>query len=227
MKKEPNTKPITIIFCVPGNRFSDTFLKCWTNLFVWCINNNINPILSNQYDSNVYYVRNRCLGADTRRGVNQNPWDGKVDYDYIMWIDSDMFFSPQQVRTLIDTDKDIVSGIYKMASNAAYATVENWDNEYYRTNGKYEFLNENHLLDKAEEKVFPVAYTGFGFMLIKKGVFEKLEYPWFRPVWEEYSEGVRDFCSEDVGFCLKATEAGFKIFVNTDVRPGHEKSWII
>jgi hypothetical protein len=230
MNEDLNNKQITIIFCVPGNRFSDNFLKCWTNLFVWCINNNINPILSNHYNSNVYYVRNLCLGADTRRGVDQNPWDGKVDYDYIMWIDSDIFFIPQQLQRLIDSDKDIVSGIYKMHSNKAYATVESWDDTYYTENGTYEFLTEEHLIEKKDtgaEKIFPVAYTGLGFMLIKKGVFEKLKYPWFRPEWTEYGKGVEDFTSEDVGFCINAKKAGFNIFVNSDIRVGHEKSCIL
>ena len=56
-----NKEQITVIFCIPGNTFSGNFLKAWTNLFVWCVNNNINPILSNHYDSNVYYARQKCL----------------------------------------------------------------------------------------------------------------------------------------------------------------------
>jgi hypothetical protein len=33
-----------------------------------------------------------------------------------------------------------------------------------------------------KEDLIEVAYTGIGFMLIKKGVFERLEYPWFKPI---------------------------------------------
>ena len=28
------------------------------------------------------------LGADLTRGPDQNPWNGELDYDFIMWIDS-------------------------------------------------------------------------------------------------------------------------------------------
>ena len=34
-----------------------------------------------------------CLGADVLRGKDQKPFDGKLDYDFIMWIDSDQVFS--------------------------------------------------------------------------------------------------------------------------------------
>lgn len=218
-------KPKTIIFCVPGRNFSGNFLKAWTNLFVWCVNNNFNPILSNHYDSNVYYARQKCLTPNVTRGKNQKPFNGEVDYDYIMWIDSDMYFSPQQFEQLVDMDKDIASGIYKMQDQENYATVEKYNNQEFIDNGVFTFLNDKILADKPQ--IFPVEYTGFGWILIKKGVIEKMEYPWFRPEWLEIGDNIKEFTSEDVGFCMNAIKKGFKIHVNQSVRIGHEKSLII
>ena len=48
--------------------------------------NNINPILSNSYDSNVFFVRNKCLMGNVLNGIKQKPFQGKIDYDYIMWM---------------------------------------------------------------------------------------------------------------------------------------------
>jgi GT2 family glycosyltransferase len=36
-----------------------------------------------------------------------------------------------------------------------------------------------------------------------------------------------DFTMEDVSFCLRAQERGYKIFVDTNVRLGHEKKQIL
>jgi len=218
-------KRTTVVFCIPGNKFTDNFLRAWTNLFAWCINNNINPILSSNYDSNVYYARQKCLSPDVLKGKHQKPFNGKLDYDYLMWIDSDMVFAPEQFKALLDMNKDIASGIYKMADQAQYATVEKYNTQEYKDNGKFTFLNDELLANKPD--TFPVEYTGFGWMLIKKGVIESMEYPWFRPEWMNFGNGIEDFTSEDVGFCINAKKKGYKIYVNKKVHIGHEKSLII
>ena len=218
-------KRTTVVFCIPGNKFTDNFLRAWTNLFAWCINNNINPILSSNYDSNVYYARQKCLSPDVLKGKHQKPFNGKLDYDYLMWIDSDMVFTPEQFKALLDMNKDIASGIYKMADQAQYATVEKYNTQEYKDNGKFTFLNDELLANKPD--TFPVEYTGFGWMLIKKGVIESMEYPWFRPEWMNFGNGIEDFTSEDVGFCINAKKKGYKIYVNKKVHIGHEKSLIV
>ena len=60
-----------LVFSIPGNNFSNIFLNCWTNLLFYCLNNNINPILANAYDSNVYFVRSKILGGSTLNGTKQ------------------------------------------------------------------------------------------------------------------------------------------------------------
>ena len=75
-----------------------------------------------------------------------------------------------------------------------------------------------------------VDYTGFGWTLIKKGVFEhdEMKYPWFAPKMQVFESGeVQDMCGEDVSFCLDAKEAGFEIWCDPRVRVGHEKQRVI
>ena len=55
------------------------------------------------------------------------------------------------------------------------------------------------------------------------GVFERIAYPWFRPVWMEMPGGVTEFTSEDVGFCIQAKKEGFTVMVDPTVIVGHEK----
>ena len=64
--------------------------------------NNIKPILSNASSSNVFFVRNMCLNGDVLMGIDQKPFQGKINYDYIMWIDSDQVFSIQAFRIIIE-----------------------------------------------------------------------------------------------------------------------------
>jgi hypothetical protein len=78
------------------------------------------------------------------------------------------------------------------------------------------------------KKPFTVDYTGFGWVLIKKGVFENLEYPWFAPKMQVFESGaVQDMCGEDVSFCLDAIDKGYEIWCDPRIRVGHEKTRII
>ena len=80
------------------------------------------------------------------------------------------------------------------------------------------------------KKPFTVDYTGFGWLLIKNGVFENegMPYPWFAPKMQVFESGeVQDMCGEDVSFCLDAKEAGFEIWCDPKIRVGHEKTRVI
>lgn len=213
-----------IVFCLTGNNFSGNFLDRFIDLTSYCFKNKIPFVVSRGESQVVYYVRNMCLAGNTLRGVNQKPFNGKLDYTHLMWIDNDIMFTPQQFKMLLDHDKDIVSGIYMMSDKIHFATVENWDEEYFKRNGSFQFLSEESIKDRSG--LIDVSYTGFGFMLIKKGVFESLEYPWFQPVFHNIGN-VRDFSSEDVSFCKLIKEKGYKIFIDPKIRVGHEKKVIL
>ena len=213
-----------IIFAIPGREFSGNFLQCWTDTLLKCVKNGINPLLSNKFSSMVSYARCLCLGADVRRGIHQKPFGGKIDYEYIMWIDSDIVFSFEQIQKLISYDKDIVSGIYKTENGQNYACVKDWDQEFYKENGSFYFLQEKDC--KPHKGLMEVEYNGMGFMLIKKGVFEKVEYPWFCQLKKQIGD-LEDYCSEDVAFCHLARKAGFQIFIDPQLVVGHEKMRVL
>lgn len=213
-----------IIFCLTGNTFSGNFLDSFIELTSYCFKKNISFLISRRESPVVYYVRNMCLGGDSLRGINQKPFNGEIDYTHLMWIDNDIIFSSQQFQRLLDHDKDIVSGIYMMSDKKHFATVEKWDEEYFKKYGSFEFLSEDSVKNK--NNLIDVSYTGLGFMLVKKGVFESLEYPWFQPIFHNIGTA-RDFSSEDVSFCKLIREKGFNIYVDTKIRVGHEKKVIL
>ena len=228
--QQQRSRPPTIVFCLPGRSFSNTFLISWSELLMNLSKMGIKVRISQKYTSNVYYVRNMCLGGDVMRGINQKPYDGKLDYDFMMWIDSDQVFTIEHFIKLLKHDKDIVSGLYLMDGGKQYATVKDWDLDFFRKNSYFQFLTPDYVKKfqtANPDKLMEVEYTGFGWMLIKKGVFESLKYPWFEPIFERtIAKGVVDFCSEDVSFCKKVLKKGYKIYIDTTVVVGHEKTHI-
>ena len=217
-----------IIFCLPGATYSGRFLQCWTNLISELPKYKITYGLSQHYMCNIYHVRTKCLGASIERGVNQKPFDGKVDYDYLMWIDSDMVFKPEDFFKLIDHDKDIVSGMYKMSDDVNYATVETMDEEFFEQWMYYQFMQDKDIEAK-KGQLFKVDYQGMGWMLVRKNVFEKMKYPWFHPrllKWKNHPEWA-EFPFDDVEFCMRAREEGFDVWVDPKIRIGHEKVKIL
>lgn len=213
-----------IVFCLPGPSFSGRFLACWTELLRACLDNGITPILSQQYSCNIYYVRAMCLGADLQRGINQKPFNGELDYDYIMWIDSDIVFDTKQFFELLNHKKNITSGLYLMEGGRQFACVKNWDEKFFEENGHFQFLSPQDF--KGQESLIKVNYVGMGWMLVKKGVFESINYPWFEPLRKTFG-GVTDFTMEDVAFCHKAIEQGFDIHVDPKIIVGHEKTVVL
>jgi hypothetical protein len=69
-----------------------------------------------------------------------------------------------------------------------------------------------------------VDYLGFGGVMIRRAVFERLEKPWFPIRFRGVGPDGNDIWSgEDYGFCDKAREAGFALHVDAALsfRFGH------
>jgi len=220
-----------VVIALPGREFSGSFLKNWSKALILLINNGYEIIVMNDYSSFVPFSRMKTLGLDVMRGATQVPFDGKLEYDVWLTIDSDIYFLPEDILELIkDTEKyPVVSGLYRMTDLQHYAAVKEWDIEYFKKHGSFEFIKVEEL-DK-REKYMKVAYNGMGFFACRKGVIENLKYPYFSyPLIEMETEDgkvLRDMCSEDVAFCKNLKDAGYSVIVNTSLRVGHEKVLVI
>jgi hypothetical protein len=221
----------TVVVALPGREYSGSFLKNWSETLMRLTQKGYKVVMLNEYSSFVSFSRMKTLRLDVLRGATQVPFDGKLDYDVWLTIDSDIFFLPEQVIELIeDIDKHpVVSGLYRMTDLEHYATVKDWDTEYFKKHGSFEFLKVRDL--DTSEKYMKVAYNGMGFFACRKGVIENLKYPYFSyPLIEMETEDgklLRDMCSEDVAFCKNLKDAGYPVIVNTSLRVGHEKMLVI
>ena len=218
-----------IVFCLPGRGCSYIFLKNFVQLCFDLVQNGNGIQISQDYSSMVNFARCKVLGANVLRGPNQIPWDGKLKYDYQLWIDSDIIFNSAQFLQLVLMQKDIAAGWY-MTEDGRTTSVAHWlEEQDFRTNGGVMNHETGESMQK-RRKPFTVDYTGFGWVLIKNGVFEheEMKYPWFAPKMQEFESGeVQDMCGEDVSFCLDAIAAGFDIWCDTNIRVGHEKTRVI
>tara|TARA_B100000427_G_C15372999_1_gene535217 strand:- start:259 stop:840 length:582 start_codon:yes stop_codon:yes gene_type:complete len=185
--------------------------------------------ISQDYSSMVNFARCKVLGANVLKGPDQLPWQGKLNYDLQLWIDSDIVFNLEAFYKLVWMNKDIAAGWY-CTEDGRTTSVAHWlEEDEFEQNGG---VMNHEMVDGIQKrrKPFTCDYTGFGWVMIKKGVFEHpdMKYPWFAPQMQVFESGaVQDMCGEDVSFCLEAIKAGFEIWCDPTIRVGHEKTRII
>ena len=226
-----------IAFARPGWSYSSTWVRCWSETLFYCMDKGISVIDCPASFHNIHMVRDQCLGVNMAR-KGQLPFDGEQDYDYIMWLDSDQVWTPEQLQMLIDADEDVVSGWYTLSGTNGQGVCIGWyDEAIMRSKGgmpcmnmdevKKARVNSKGLVDLGSyNPQFDYPWIGMGFMLVKRGVFEKLEYPWF------YDDNIRigDIIAnrgDDISFCKKLKEAGIRLYMHPGVRVGHEKMVIL
>ena len=100
-----------IVFCLPGRGVSYVYLKNFVQLCFDIVQAGGGIQISQDYSSMVNFARCKCLGANVLRGPNQLPWDGKLEYDWQLWIDSDIVFNTEKFWQLIlnSTPKEALS----------------------------------------------------------------------------------------------------------------------
>jgi hypothetical protein len=172
-----------------------------------CVDNPNSCVAQVQYcigDSLVTRARNKIVAEFMQ-----------TEYEYLMFIDSDIKFSMKDINTLRAHDKDIIGGVY-LKKKIPYEPVAN-----------SVIGNEGELLLMKE--------AGTGFLLIHRRVFEKIseQYPdgFYKhdddekelPYYDYFRVGVVNgrYLSEDYYFCHLARECGFSIHYDPQVFTWH------
>jgi len=134
------------------------------------------------------------------------------DFDYVLWLDSDMVFRPDTLVKMMDTlqknDFDILTGLY-------FRRVPPYSPVLFKTL-KMEGADCIHEdFDEIPNEIFEVAGCGFGCVLMKTDVFLDVQAKhgaMFAPIGSN---------GEDVSFCIRARECGFKIYCDPTMICGH------
>ena len=145
--------------------------------------------------------------AQARNCVAKKAVEG--GYDYLFSIDSDTIVPSDALKLLLDPEADIVLGIYRYKNESGDAPFFKFVPDEDGSN-KWKW-------DEIPPERFDVIQAGLGCALIKTSVFKRLEKPWFH--WDERPSGCHT--GEDIWFCNKAQNAGYKIVADGRVKCKH------
>ena len=136
----------------------------------------------------------------------------QMDADFVFWLDSDMVFKSDTLVRMMDTlkknDLDILTGLY-FRRVPPYSPVLF---DKLEQNGEITEFSE---FNKIPDELFEVGGCGFGCVLMKTDVFFDVQSKFgnmFAPMGNN---------GEDVAFCIRARECGYKIYCDPSIVCGH------
>lgn len=151
---------------------------------------------------NVFVAYARQQMADT--AVNSG-------FDYLWMIDDDMICPPDLFELLVRHDVDVVAPLAFMRFFPHKPVIYNVAEGYDVVSKQHYY--QNYLVDRyPKNQLVECDAVGFGSVLIKTSILEKIQKPWFM---------VMTGSGEDVHFCHQAKAAGFRIFMDTATKLGH------
>lgn len=198
-----------VLIATPGRNVEMSYLKSLMATIETLKEKNISYKFINQYSSQVAAAREGTIMDDQFLDITGNkPLLGKATYDKIVWIDSDIAWTPEDFLKLYGSEKDIVSGVYVSDHGVLMYTPS--DREY---------LKQDDLVE--------ITHAGFGFIAVKQGVFEVMPRPWFQTRFSKQTVDDKEYLvpfGEDYSWCASARACGFKIFLDPTVRVVHHKN---
>ena len=124
------------------------------------------------------------------------------EYDYVLWLDTDMVFTPDMFDLLRGLKEPFATGIYR-ARRSPYAFVlKNRENPKER-------------IIELPKEPFEVAACGFGFVLMETQTLYKVRTEYMTMFTPTPAEG------EDYAFCTRWLKMGNRIIAHPDARPDH------
>lgn len=139
------------------------------------------------------------------------------EMDYVLWLDSDMIFSPDVLKKLLeDRDRgDIITGIYyrrvQPFKPVLFSKLDIDDNGC-------DWVGYD---DYPEDEVFEIEGCGFGCVLTPVSAFVDVMAKFgdmFAPIG-----GV----GEDLSFCWRAKQCGYKIVADPKIQCGHVGHYVV
>lgn len=142
-----------------------------------------------------------------------------TDHTHLLMVDDSVTIPPDTIERLLGHGSPITCGCVpsiKPVANHRWPYIAVAESG---SNGSYQFLL------RWFNGPLKVAACGAACLMIERCVFEKLAFPWFTtPQIRERDNEVLRTLTEDLDFCERATEAGFDIVADGDVRCGHFKT---
>jgi hypothetical protein len=206
-----------VLICTPGHSMEAEYVKSLVETIKILNKENISFKFLSEYSSTVSGAREATLmGSLFLDAFTTMPVSGKITYDKIFWIDSDISWDPKDFIRIYQSDKDITSGIY--VNNKGLPMFTQLESEL-----NIDVLNMCQYTEK-----FEVAAAGFGFIAIKSGIHEDMQRPWFESIYQEIenedkTKKMKIPFGEDYSWCYRARFQGYNIYIDPKVKITHNK----
>lgn len=147
---------------------------------------------------------------DNRNAICQEALNRNCSH--VFFVDYDMWIPGDTLIKLLAHDKDIVAGYYNMRKLPLVSTTKLRD----------PFHNPVEAVSVPKpDHIFEAWATGTGCMLIKTGVFRKIDKPWFNVAYEDKKDPQGGLVGEDMWFCRQAQRKGIKVWVDPTIPIRH------
>jgi len=144
------------------------------------------------------------------------------DCEYLLFLDYDNGFDVNAIDLFLEDillkGAKIVSGVYYYREQDNYVAGFGspfHDNGVYRKIRPGDFSEELVNLTKV---MGTSGMIGFGCCMIRREVFETMDFPWFYTYWHPK---LKQHVSEDTAFCQKAETYGFDIYLDQRIESPH------
>ena len=227
---------VKYVFCLTGNPSSERQALYGEQVRMDFLRAGINVGIRYGASCNVYVGRNACLRTSGTWRTDQKPLEGFCDYEKLIWVDPDNMIDTAMLERLLAWDTDIVGAWYRMPGSDAQISDDDktacgfWNGKASRMDSTSP-LTVGAIKGAPAGRLIEVDWTGFGCLVVKKGVFEALTFPWFEGNTLRWTEdnGIEYAVVEtdDGAWCYKVQQAGFKIYIDPACQSLHEKRMLI
>lgn len=167
-----------------------------------------------QHDGVAFAYSKSSLVYDGRNKLANNAIDG--NFDRVLWLDSDMKFSPDTLHKFnadLDKGMEIVCGIYTTRTPPITPAI--YSDLGYTLTDDGKAIPQREIMFDYPQETFEVAGCGFAGVMMEVSVLKKVRDKYGLPFSPVLGFG------EDLSFCLRAGELGYKIYCDPSIKLGH------
>ena len=164
----------------------------------------------NQHPDIIWGYVNSMSPEFSRNSLLEHHFHKDPNWTHIFFIDSDVVPPQDALKKLLLLDADIATGVYPLllAKGLFWSISDESDDWILMTD-----------IAPPQKEPTEIQSCGGGCLLIRREVLVDIKWPWFKTEYQEIflNEGKGIKQGEDVFFCKKAIEKGYKIIAEPTV----------
>lgn len=166
--------------------------------------------LMNQHEQITWGFVNSMSPEFSRNSLIEHHFHKDPNWTHIFFIDSDIVPPQNALKNLLKLDADFATGVYPLYLNdGLHWSVSDGDDNWI-------LMTE---VVPPQKEPTEIQSCGGGCLLIRREVLVDIGWPWFKTEYQEIyqNKGKGIQTGEDVFFCKRAIEKGYKVIVEPSV----------